>query len=180
MNLNLWGRLVYTLIAKRFRKKIQFTDTCITPFRVLPSDLDLNFHMNNARYFAWMDIGRLDLLNRSGMFLVMKRNNWFPVVADEKISFGRSLDLFDSVSLETKLHGWDTKNFYIQQQFKKTGEICAGAMVKARILSKQKGPLETCEILDTIKDSKEKPSIYPWLTEWKNSRLSLLGRKKRK
>ena len=117
MNLNLWGRLVYTLIAKRFRKKIDFMDTCITPFRVLPSDLDLNFHMNNARYFAWMDIGRLDLLNRSGMFSTMKQNNWFPVVADEKISFGKSLDLFDSVLLETKLHGWDTKNFYIQQQF---------------------------------------------------------------
>ena len=42
-----------------------------------------------------------------------------PVVADEKISFGKSLDLFDSVLLETKLHGWDAKNFYIQQQFKK-------------------------------------------------------------
>ena len=101
MNLNLWGRLVYTLIAKRFRKKIEFMDTCITPFRVLPSDLDLNFHMNNARYFAWMDIGRLDLLNRSGMFSVMKRNDWFPVVADEKISFGKSLDLFDYVLLES-------------------------------------------------------------------------------
>ena len=87
-----------------------------------------------------MDIGRLDLLNRSGMFSVMKRNNWFPVVADEKISFGKSLDLFDSVLLETKLHGWDAKNFYIQQQFKKKGEIYAGAMVKARILSKQRVP----------------------------------------
>ena len=180
MNLNLWGRLVYTLIAKRFRKKIEFMDTCITPFRVLPSDLDLNFHMNNARYFAWMDIGRLDLLSRSGMFSVMKRNNWFPVVADEKISFGRSLDLFDSVILETKLHGWDAKYFYIQQQFKKADEIYAGAMVKARILSKQKGPLETSEIMDMLNDSNKKPNIYPWLTEWKKSRLSLLGRIKRK
>ncbi len=179
MNLNLWGRLVYTLIAKRFRKKIEFMDTCITPFRVLPSDLDLNFHMNNARYFAWMDIGRLDLLSRSGMFSVMKRNNWFPVVADEKISFGKSLDLFDSVFLETKLHGWDAKNFYIQQQFKKKGEIYAGAMVKARILSKKKGPLETIEILDTLYDSNDQPNTYPWLTEWKSSRLSLLGRNKK-
>ena len=78
-----------------------------------------------------------------------------PVVADEKISFGKSLDLFDSVLLETKLHGWDAKNFYIQQQFKKKGEIYAGAMVKARILSKQKGPLETSEILETLYDSNE-------------------------
>ena len=53
-------------------------------------------------------------------------------------------------------------------------------MVKARILSKQKGPLETSEILETLYDSNEKPNTYTWLTEWKNSRLSLLGRNKRK
>ena len=105
--------------------------------------------MNNARYFAWMDIGRLDLLNRSGMFSVMKRNNWFPVVADEKISFGKSLDLFDSVLLETKLHGWDAKNFYIQQQFKKKGKL---GNVK-RESCQTKGPLETSEILETLYDS---------------------------
>ena len=180
MNLNLWGRLVYTLLAKRFRKRLGFMDTCVTPFRVLPSDLDLNFHMNNARYFAWMDIGRLDLLNRSGMFSIMKQKNWFPVVADEKISFGKSLDLFDSVFLETKLHGWDTKYFYIQQQFKKTNEIYAGAMVKSRILSKEKGPLETNEVLNTIQDVHEQSDIHPWLSEWKGSRLTLLGRTKKK
>ena len=46
------------------------------------------------------------------MFLVMKRNNWFPVVADEKISFGKSLDLFDSVILETKLMDGTPRIFY--------------------------------------------------------------------
>ena len=179
MNLNIWGRLVYTLFAGRYRKKLTFMDTCITPFRVLPSDLDLNFHMNNARYFAWMDIGRFDLLNRSGMFSIMKEKSWFPVVADEKISFGKSLDLFDSVFLETKLHGWDEKYFYILQQFKKDNKIHAGALVKARILSKKSGPLETNEVLNTVDKLHEKPNIHKWLSEWKNSRLSLLGRTKR-
>ena len=63
--------------------------------------------------------------------------------------------------------------------FKKKGEICAGAIVKARILSKQKGPLETSEILETLYVSNDQPNIYPWLTEWKNSRLSLLERNKK-
>ena len=154
-------------------------DTCETPFRVLPSDLDLNLHMNNARYFAWMDIGRFDLLNRSGMLSIMKKRNLFPVVADEKISFGKSIDLFDAIILETRLHGWDDKYFYIQQRFKKNHQIYAAGLVKARILSKEKGPMITKEVLDLVNVSQESPMIYPWLAEWKSSRLTLLGRTKK-
>ena len=67
----------------------------------------------------------------------------------------------------------------LQKRFKKKDEIYAGAIVKARILSKQRGPLETSEILETLYDSNDRPNIYPWLTEWKNSRISLLGRNKK-
>ena len=126
-----------------------------------------------------MDIGRLDLLNRSGMFSVMKRNNWFPVVADEKISFGKSLDLFDSVLLETKLHGWDARIFIFNNNLKKRVRYMRELWSK-REYCQNKGPLETSEILETLYDSNDQPNIYPWLTEWKNSRLSLLGRNKRK
>ncbi len=177
MNLNLWGRLVYTLVANHWRSNLSFTDVCVTPFRVLPSDLDLNFHMNNARYFAWMDIGRLDLMRRSRMLKVLRKNGWFPVVADEKISFGRSLDLFDSVSLETHLHGWDDKYFYIQQQFKKNDEIYAGGLVKSRILSKTDGPLKTETVMREIGFTNKTENLHDWLQTWKKSRLCLLGRK---
>ena len=40
--------------------------------------------------------------------------------------------------------------------------------------------IETNEILDTLYDSNDQPDTYPWLTEWKSSRLSLLGRNERK
>jgi thioesterase superfamily protein len=37
-------------------------------FRILPHDLDLNFHVNNARYLSFMDLGRVDLMGRLGLF----------------------------------------------------------------------------------------------------------------
>ncbi|WP_375731226.1 thioesterase family protein, partial [Azospirillum sp. B506] len=36
-------------------------------FRVWPTDLDLNLHMTNARYFSVMDLGRTDLAIRVGL-----------------------------------------------------------------------------------------------------------------
>ena len=111
------------------------------------------------------------------MLKVLKKNGWFPVVADEKISFGRSLDLFDLVSLETHLHGWDDKYFYIQQQFKKNDEIYAGGLVKSRILSRTDGPLKTETVMREIGFTNKTENLHDWLQTWKKSRLCLLGRK---
>jgi len=60
MNLNIWVRLILTLASKHWRSNLKIDEECSTPFMVVPTDLDLNLHMNNARYFAWMDIARLD------------------------------------------------------------------------------------------------------------------------
>jgi len=37
-------------------------------FRVLPTDLDVLGHMNNGVYLSIMDLGRMDLLQRSGVW----------------------------------------------------------------------------------------------------------------
>ncbi len=37
-------------------------------FRVLPTDLDVLGHMNNGVYLSIMDLGRMDLLQRSGIW----------------------------------------------------------------------------------------------------------------
>ncbi len=41
--------------------------TSVLTLRVLPNDLDPSLHMNNGRYLAIMDLGRIDLLIRSGI-----------------------------------------------------------------------------------------------------------------
>ena len=176
MNLNLWGRLLYIISSKHWKKPIKITDPCETTFTVLPGDLDLNVHMNNARYFAWMDLGRLDLMQRSGFLKKLRKKKWFPVVADEMISFGTSLDLFNKVTLRTKIHGWDQKYFYVEQKFILNNKTCAGALVKSRILSKEK-PLFTREIFEEMELNLESPPIEDWLNLWKEARLDLLDRR---
>ncbi len=175
MNLNIWFRLFFTILSRYWKSQIYITDVCKTNFIVLPNDLDLNLHMNNARYFAFMDLGRLDMMQRSKMLKQFKKRNWYPVVADETISFGKSLDLFDKFTLETKIHGWDEKYFYIEQKFKKKDIALAGALVKSRILSKKRA-LFTNEIFEEIGINSQSPDLSEWIEKWKTTRNDLLER----
>lgn len=175
MNLNIWFRLIFTIASKYWRSKIKLTESCSTIFHVLPTDLDLNLHMNNARYFAWMDIARLDLLQRTGLLKTLKSKNWYPVVADETISFGKSLDLFDKVHLITKIHGWDDKFIYLEQTFTKNDETLAGGIVKSCILNKI-GFIPTKMLLSAIEHNEKSPELSDWIKDWTNSRKPLLKR----
>jgi len=64
--MNLYLRLFVLSLLVRFRPRVSIWVGSRTPFRVLPNDLDVNRHMNNARYLAFCDLGRLDLMIRSG------------------------------------------------------------------------------------------------------------------
>ncbi|MFM0739211.1 thioesterase family protein [Paraburkholderia xenovorans] len=61
-------RLLFLLFTSRRRTRLQVLDTCVTPFRVWFNDLDVLFHMNNGRYFTILDLARVDLMMRSGLW----------------------------------------------------------------------------------------------------------------
>ena len=58
--MNLWFRLLWALISWRSRSRINMHDVGVRSFRVWPTDLDIFNHMNNGKYGALMDLGRLD------------------------------------------------------------------------------------------------------------------------
>ena len=44
--MNLYFRLLWTILAARFRPTAHVLDEVATPFRVWPTDMDVNRHMN--------------------------------------------------------------------------------------------------------------------------------------
>lgn len=74
--MNLIFRLAKVLITAFFRDRLSLLDESVLEFRVLPTDLDVNLHMNNARYLSVMDLGRLDLLVRAGLFATLVWRHW--------------------------------------------------------------------------------------------------------
>jgi acyl-CoA thioesterase FadM len=114
--LNLIFRLLRVFITALFKPRIGLLESSTVSFRVLPTDLDLNMHMTNARYLSVMDLGRTDLLIRAGMLGLVRRKRWLPVVGSIDIRFRHSLHPFQRFSLKSRLLCWDEKWLYMEQR----------------------------------------------------------------
>ena len=77
-------RTLWLLIAARRRKPLSIWDAGSLPLRVQLTDIDIAMHVNNGMYLSLMDLGRFDLMVRSGVWKRMRRRGWGPVVAADR------------------------------------------------------------------------------------------------
>ena len=110
--MNLIFRLAWLALTARFRRHVDLLGPALTPFRVLPTDCDVLLHVNNGVYLSLMDLGRVDLMLRSGMFARLRARGWYPVVAGQSIQYFKSLNPFERFTIETRIVGWDERSFF--------------------------------------------------------------------
>lgn len=125
---------------------------------VLPNDLDALGHMNNGRFLSVMDLGRVDLLIRSGFYAVARKRGWFPLVGRVSIEYRKPLLPWQRYTIETTTIGWDDRWFYIQQVFLLQNEVAAVAGVKAMIRSPQ-GAISPADALLAVGGPTTSPEI---------------------
>ena len=106
-------------------------------FRVLPTDCDVNLHMNNGRYLSFMDLGRLHLVAQLGLLRVILRKRWGAALGAVEINFIRPLAPFQKFDLVTRIVTWDGKYVYMEHRFESGGVLCAHAFVKGLFLDKR-------------------------------------------
>ena len=166
-------RLIKTLLFSRFKSKCPVFGPCRTKFRVLPTDLDVLLHMNNGKYLSLMDLGRVDMMIRSGFFKKINANGWYPVVAEQTIQYLRSLQPFQSFEIVTKVIGMDDKALLVSQDFESKGKIYARAVVRARFLKKSGGKVLTQELLDLAQEEPDFSKSPDWVQRWNDDMKAL-------
>lgn len=133
--------------------------------RVLPTDLDINGHMNNGRYLTIMDLGRMDLMLRSGMMTQARSKGWLPVLGSATIRYRQPLKPFQKFKLETQILGWEDKWFYVEQKYtvtsgKNKGQVAAYAIVKGAFADAKTGKAATVEtVMSAIGHKGQSPEI---------------------
>jgi hypothetical protein len=83
-------RTLLLLFTSSRRPPLTVWDGSSLPLRVLPTDIDIAMHVNNGMYLSLMDLGRFDLMVRSGVWKRMRRRGWGPVVAAETVTRSRT------------------------------------------------------------------------------------------
>lgn len=164
--MNLLFRLIWTAIARRWRSAVAPFGTCVTPFRVLPTDLDVLMHVNNGVYLSLMDVARVDLMYRAGLMSKLAANRWYPVVVAETIQFRKSLQLFDRFTIETRVIGWDDKATLLQQDFVRRGEVVATAIIRSRFLVRGGGAVAPADLAALAGASPVSPQLPESVARW--------------
>ena len=133
--------------------------------RVWANDIDLNLHLNNARYLSIMDYARTHLLARTGILTPIVRKRWQPLVGAVWITYRRSLPLFSAFDLTSRLVCWDERWFYIEQTFTGKEGLAAVGWVKG-ILRDANGIVEPQSVIERIAPAAVSPPMPESIATW--------------
>lgn len=162
---SLWCRTLLTFLAP-VRTDAEPFDVVATRFRVLPTDLDVYGHMNNGRYLSISDIGRFDLLRRSGLWRVMSKRGWYPVVASSTISYRKSLQPWQKFTVESRFLGVNERDVYLEQRFVVAGEVYARLFIRGRFLMKSGGHVPMDDLIAILGERPIPTAMPAWLIAW--------------
>ena len=154
------------MLASRRRAPVNALGPCHTPFRVMPTDLDVLMHVNNGVFLSLMDLARVDLMLRSGLAPKLRARGWYPVVVAETIQFRRSLTLFQPFEIETRVLGWDEKAILVEQAFHRHGEPIAHALVRARFLDRSHGAVAPGDVVALAGTTTVPEPAPEWAARW--------------
>lgn len=165
---NLTFRLLLLTLRVRLtpRRRLSLWDESRTPFRVTLTDLDPLRHVNNGKYLSLLDLGRLDLMLRSGFWATIAEHGWYPVVAAQTITYKRSLTLGQRFELRSRVLGVDERAVYMEQTFTRRGAVVARAVVQARFLRRTGGPVTPDELLAAADPAPRDLTLPDWVSAW--------------
>ncbi|MDG4883551.1 thioesterase family protein [Mesorhizobium sp. WSM4884] len=102
-----WGRLARMMATAGSRGPYMVGDQSRLAFRCLPTDIDFNSHLNNARYMMLADLGRIDLFLRVGLVALARRNGWAPMIGGLQSAYVREIRLWRRFEVVSSIDTWE-------------------------------------------------------------------------
>ena len=149
--MNLILRMFLLLIASPFKPRLPFEKpkNALT-LRVLPNDIDLNFHMNNGRYLTICDLTRIDMFIRTGLLKTMLKEKWIPVISEHTMKYKKGLSLFQKYEVKMEVIGWDDKAFKMVHTFWVNDRVVAEGTSQGVIVCKKTGVVAPVDVMEKV------------------------------
>lgn len=160
-----WLRLARVGFRLISGPKVDLLATTRVDLRVWPNDLDLNLHVNNGRYLALADIGRIDWFVRTGVLEVARTQKAFPVIGDAIAKFRRDLKLFQAFEIRTRLIGWDRKWGFLEHRFVRDDRVIGVVAIRG-VFKGPKGPVDPELLLAGLAHRTSSPELLEWASRF--------------
>jgi len=111
-------RMLYVWLLSLSKPRLPIgRSTSVLHLISLPNDLDINLHVNNGRFLTLCDLNRVDLFIRTGLFALMRKEKWIPIIAEHTMQYKKPLKVFTRFRAVMELVDWDDKYFNMQHKF---------------------------------------------------------------
>ncbi|XP_023012106.1 protein THEM6 [Leptinotarsa decemlineata] len=169
-DVNYFLRCLFTIGWGRLFQKNKKPDETTEVYGICTSqDLDIMFkHMNNARYVRELDFARFHFYDRTGLYQEIKKNKAHVLQTASNVRYRRTIPLFNTYKITTKIVSWDEKTLFLEQQFITTHD----GFIRAVVLSKQTTlNFNVAEIMAKLtgKDVSYRPTPPEELQDWLSS-----------
>ena len=158
-------KLFKILIKAKFGSSLNIDEESVLKMRVFLGDIDIYPELNNGRHLTLMDMGRLDLAQRTGLLRIVHWQKWGFAVAGASVRYRHRLKAFKRFELRTRIVAIDDRWFYFLQNTIRKGNIYSSALVRAGITSKQ-GLVPVRKVLDALGEPDWNPSMPKWVKAW--------------
>jgi len=172
--MNLYFRLLWTIIRSFFKPRIEFADKISLTLHILPNDLDINRHLNNGRYLTLLDLASIEFFIRSGVLKRAIRKGVRPMIGGLIVTFRKGLSLFERCTITMQIDAWDERWNYFRFEFRNSdGHLSAAGYIKGAFVSK-KGLIPN-KVADEIFGHKRDDCILPpAVANWIESENAIL------
>lgn len=105
----IWTRISTMMMRAKGRGHVPLAGQTEHTFRCWPSDVDNYMHMNNARYLAIADVGRVELFFRTGMWDFGKSRNWWPMMGGGQVVYVKEIKLWQKFKVISTFETWEDR-----------------------------------------------------------------------
>jgi len=134
-------------------------------FVVWPGDVDVYPEMNNGRQLTIMDLGRIDMAIRCGLFKQVHRRRWAFAAGGASVRFRHRCRPLRRYVLATLLVGYDERWFYFVQEIRRRGTVHTSALMRIGVTSSA-GLVACRRVLESIDARGWSPELPGWVQRW--------------
>ena len=128
-----WARLAKVALTTRSRGRYEPGGESRLSFRCLPTDIDPNLHLNNARYLMLADLGRMDIFLRAGLLQLTRKMDWAPMMGGVQSVFVREIRLWKRFEVVSSIETWEGTQVIGRHRFELDGRTAALVMTTAGV-----------------------------------------------
>ncbi|TIT80690.1 MAG: thioesterase, partial [Mesorhizobium sp.] len=133
-----WARMARMMATARSRGPYLVGGESRLVFRCLPTDIDFNNHLNNARYMMLADLGRIDIFLRAGLIALARRNGWAPMIGGLQVAYVREIRLWRRFEVVSSIETWEGTSVIGRHRFVlDSGETAAQIMTTGGVYDRR-------------------------------------------